>query len=76
MTEGGVGVWEKMTDDNDRGVATSDPQDPHLLRWTFPPCQNLYGLTIQILAWGGPVPPHRGGHMGGGDKGPMGGIGA
>ena len=46
-----MGVWEKMTDDNDRGgEATSNPQDPHLLRWTFPfpPCQNLYGLTIQI----------------------------
>ena len=60
-----MGVWEKMTDDNDRGgEATSNPQDPHLLRWTFPfpPCQNLYGLTIQIskkseISEGGGVKP-------------------
>ena len=40
-------------------------------------CFVLYGLVsglaLQILAWGGLVPPIGGRHMGGGDKGPMGG---
>ena len=47
MTEGGVGVWEKMTDDNDRGGGQQQETISHKKNRAWSKLFNVLGV------WGG-----------------------